>query len=165
MQAQHANAAREGLQTGWLTAARADQGDQSTAALSQACLVARHFATAPKSSPPLHLSLPRDRRKLMDCREQSGPACCAPRPLATAAAAATTTCRPAAAMLLRVRGPQGQATLKVEPDTTVDAFRALLEEKTGVPAALQEARQPAGCCRRAVGQVEVHAFLKRPALQ
>lgn len=46
-------------------------------------------------------------------------------------------------MLLRVRGPQGQATLKVEPEATVADFRALLEEKTGVPAALQEVGAPA----------------------
>ncbi len=50
-------------------------------------------------------------------------------------------------MMLRVRGPQGQATLKLEPEATVAAFRALLEEKTGVPAALQEVRLLGGCCR------------------
>lgn len=46
-------------------------------------------------------------------------------------------------MLLRVRGPGGQTTLKLEPDATVAALKALLEERTGVPAALQEAS--AGC--------------------
>lgn len=42
-------------------------------------------------------------------------------------------------MLLRVRGPGGQSSLKLQPDTTVAALKALLEEQTGVPAALQEA--------------------------
>jgi len=41
-------------------------------------------------------------------------------------------------MNLRVRGPEGQATLRVEPDWSVAAFRTLLAEKTGVPAERQE---------------------------
>ena len=47
-------------------------------------------------------------------------------------------------MLLRVRGPEGQTTLKLEPGATVAALKALLEEQTGVAAAYQEAS--AGCC-------------------
>ncbi|PRW33537.1 UPF0696 C11orf68-like protein [Chlorella sorokiniana] len=43
-------------------------------------------------------------------------------------------------MLLRVRGPGGQSTLKLEPDATVAALKALLEQQTGVPAAQQEER-------------------------
>jgi ubiquitin thioesterase OTU1 len=43
-------------------------------------------------------------------------------------------------MILRVRGPEGQATVKAEPGCTVAAFRALLADKTGVPAERQEVR-------------------------
>lgn len=39
---------------------------------------------------------------------------------------------------LRVRGPEGQATLRVEPSASVAEFKALVAEKTGVPAHLQE---------------------------
>lgn len=46
-------------------------------------------------------------------------------------------------MQLRVRGPQGQAMLQVEPGTKISALRTRLEELTGVPAALQEASN--GC--------------------
>lgn len=43
-------------------------------------------------------------------------------------------------MLLRVRGPQGQSTLTVEPNQPVLAFCIALEQATGVPVAQQEAR-------------------------
>lgn len=41
---------------------------------------------------------------------------------------------------LRVRGPEGQATLRIEPSASVAEFKTLLAEKTGVPADLQEVR-------------------------
>lgn len=41
---------------------------------------------------------------------------------------------------LRVRGPEGQTTLRVEPSASVAEFRALLAQTTGVPADLQEVR-------------------------
>ena len=44
-------------------------------------------------------------------------------------------------MNLRLRGPNGQATVKVEPDCSLTTFRQLLEEKTGVPVAVQEVRR------------------------
>ena len=44
------------------------------------------------------------------------------------------------ALNLRVRGPEGQVTLKVEPSATAAEFRQLLADKTGVPADRQEAR-------------------------
>lgn len=43
-------------------------------------------------------------------------------------------------MLIRVRGPEGQATLNFDDECTIDAFRQLLAEKTGVPPAQQEVR-------------------------
>lgn len=43
-------------------------------------------------------------------------------------------------MMLRVRGPEGQGTLKIDEDCTIDTFRQLLAEKTGVPPAQQELR-------------------------
>lgn len=58
--------------------------------------------------------------------------------------APTTPSQPAhnrlPSMQLRVRGPEGQATLTVEDACSVAAFRALLAEKTGVPAERQEVR-------------------------
>ncbi|PSC76056.1 Ubiquitin thioesterase OTU1 isoform A [Micractinium conductrix] len=44
------------------------------------------------------------------------------------------------ALNLRVRGPEGQVTLKVEPSATAAEFRQLLADKTGVPADRQEVR-------------------------
>ncbi|KAL4448875.1 hypothetical protein ABPG77_007592 [Micractinium sp. CCAP 211/92] len=41
---------------------------------------------------------------------------------------------------LRVRGPEGQATLRIGPSASVAEFKTLLAEKTGVPADLQEVR-------------------------
>lgn len=42
--------------------------------------------------------------------------------------------------MLRVRGPQGQVTLRLQAGCTVDTFRQQLAEATGVPAERQEVR-------------------------
>ncbi|KAI7836598.1 hypothetical protein COHA_009556 [Chlorella ohadii] len=65
-------------------------------------------------------------------------------------------------MLLRVRGPGGQTTLKLEPDATVAALKALLEERTGRRRREGDSRQPCFDPGHPFAPVYDHGWLTLP---